>query len=249
MITIKNEKQIEKMRVVNKIVANAHEYMLQFIKPGVSTMYLDTLAEEFILKAGAKPNFKNYNGYPYASCISLNDVVVHGMPSDKIILEEGDIVSIDLGAVKDGFHGDAARSWGVGKISKNRQRLMEVCEESFFKGIEFATAGCKLGDISSAIQNHVESNGFFIAKAMCGHGIGKKLHEDPNIPNFGIQGTGVRLQSGFTFAIEPMINVGTTELKFDADGWTCRTKDGSDSAHYENTIVITDGKPEILTLF
>lgn len=248
MITVKTEKDLAKMREACRIVKEVHLYVEQFVKAGVSTAELDRKAEEFILKNGAKPNFKNYHGYPATACISVNDVVVHGIPSEKIILQEGDIVSIDLGAEYQGFHGDAARTHGVGKISAERQRLIDKTRESFFEGIKNARAGRRLGDVSHSIQAYVEKNGYSVVRALVGHGIGRKLHEDPSVPNFGAAGQGVLLKAGYTLAIEPMVNAGAFGVKFGSDGWTCRTVDGSDSAHYENTILVTGGEPQILTL-
>ena len=248
MITVKTEKDLAKMREACRIVKEVHLYVEQFVKAGVSTAELDKKAEEFILKNGAKPNFKNYCGYPATACISVNDVVVHGIPSEKIILQEGDIVSIDLGAEYQGFHGDAARTHGVGKISAERQRLIDKTRESFFEGIKNARAGRRLGDVSHSIQAYVEKNGYSVVRALVEHGIGRKLHEDPSVPNFGAAGQGVLLKAGYTLAIEPMVNAGAFGVKFESDGWTCRTVDGSDSAHYENTILVTGGEPQILTL-
>ena len=248
MITVKSQADLVKMREACRIVRDVHLYIEQFVKDGVSTAELDRLAEEFILKNGAKPNFKNYHGYPATACISVNDVVVHGIPSEKIILHEGDIVSVDLGAEYKGFHGDAARTHAVGKISEQRQKLIDVTRESFFEGVKNARAGRRLGDISHAVQTHAEKNGFSVVRAMVGHGIGRKLHEDPSVPNYGAAGQGVLLKAGYTLAIEPMINAGAYAVKFLSDGWTCKTADGSDSAHYENTVLITNDEPQILTL-
>ncbi len=236
------------MREACAIVAKTHELLAKHIKAGVTTAQLDALAEEFILSCGAKPNFKHYNGYPATACISVNDVVVHGIPSPDQVLEEGDIVSVDLGAVKDGYHGDAARTYPVGKVSARRQKLIDVTRECFFEGLKEVAPGKRLGDISSAVQSHAEANGFSVVRVMVGHGIGKKLHEEPSIPNFGPPGQGAVLKKGYCLAIEPMINAGTFKVKFDADGWTCRTLDGSDSAHYENTVLVTESGYEILTL-
>ena len=248
MITVKSQADLVKMREACRIVRDVHLYIEQFIKDGVSTAQLDKLAEEFILKNGAKPNFKNYHGYPATACISVNDVVVHGIPSEKIILHEGDIVSVDLGAEYKGFHGDAARTHAVGKISEKRQRLIDVTRESFFEGVKHARAGRRLGDISNAVQTYAEKNSFSVVRAMVGHGIGRKLHEDPSVPNYGAAGHGVLLKAGYTLAIEPMINAGAFGVRFLSDGWTCVTLDGSDSAHYENTVLITSDEPQILTL-
>ncbi|MCL2861499.1 MAG: type I methionyl aminopeptidase [Firmicutes bacterium] len=244
---IKTEKEIQKMRAVCKIVALAHKHIERFIKAGVTTEYLDNELEKFILSQGAKPNFKNYRKYPKTACISVNDVVVHGIPSEKTILNDGDIVSIDVGAVKDGYHGDAARTYAVGVIEEKKQKLIDITKECFFKGMEQARAGRRIGDISESVQKHAEQNGFSVVRSLTGHGIGKKLHEDPSVPNFGKSGTGTLLKSGMTLAIEPMINEGTFHVIFESDGWTCRTEDGKLSAHYEETVLVTNGDAEILT--
>ncbi|MCL2255237.1 MAG: type I methionyl aminopeptidase [Firmicutes bacterium] len=244
---VKSEKEIQKMRVACQIVASAHKHIESYIKAGVTTEELDEILEKFIISQGAKPNFKGYRKYPKTACISVNDVVVHGIPSEKIILADGDIVSIDVGAVKDGYHGDAARTYAVGEITKEKQKLINVTKECFFKGMTEARAGRRVGDIGCAIQRHAESNGYSVVRSLTGHGIGKKLHEDPSIPNFGKAGTGTLLKNGMTLAIEPMINEGTFHVIFENDGWTCRTKDGKMSAHYEETILVTNGDAEILT--
>lgn len=248
MIIIKKPEEIQKMRLAGKLTGDALKYIEEFIKPGVTTLQLDTLIEAFIRKNNAIPSFKNYNGFPGSACISINDVVVHGIPSEKIILNEGDIVSVDTGVVLNGWQGDAARTFPVGKISGDKQKLIDVTKESFFQGISQARAGRRLGDIANAIQVYAESFGFGVVRAMVGHGIGRTMHEDPAVPNFGAKGSGALLKKGMTLAIEPMINAGTYKIKIDSDGWTARSTDSSDSAHYENTIVITDGDPEILTL-
>ena len=248
MITLKSEHDLEKMRVANRIVRDVLLLMADNVKVGVSTYHLDKLAREYIEKAGATPSFLNYHGYPASICTSIDDVVVHGIPSDKP-LEEGQIVSIDVGACYGGFHGDAARTFAVGQITREKQRLIDVTRQSFFEGIKHARAGRRLGDVSHAIQQHVESNGYAIVRAMTGHGIGRRVHEEPNIPNYGQAGCGVMLKSGYTLAIEPMVNAGEFKVLIDqGDKWTCRTVDGSPSAHYENTILVRDGEPEILTL-
>lgn len=247
MIPVKNEKDIILMRKVNALVAQTLDYIEAFIKEGVTTANLDALAEEFIISHGAKPNFKNYNGFPATACISINDVVVHGIPSPEAILKEGDIVSVDLGAVLNGFHGDAARTFPVGKISVGRQKLIDAVKRSFFEGLSQVRPGKRVGDISAAIQASVESSGYSVVRVMVGHGIGKRLHEEPSIPNFGPPGQGAILKKGYCLAIEPMINAKGHKVKFDSDGWTCRTFDGSDSAHYENTVLVTDNGCEILT--
>lgn len=248
MITIKSRTEIEKMRVAGKITGDALKLIEKHIKPGVSTAYLDKIAYDFIKSRGAVPSFLNYNGFPGSICASLNDSVVHGIPSKDIILKEGDIISIDMGAYKDGYHSDAARTFGVGKISDEARRLIEVTKQSFFEGIKYAVHGAKLGDVSAAIQEYVEDNGYSVVRDLVGHGIGKNLHEDPNVPNFGHKGKGVRLASGMTLAIEPMVNMGGYEVCVLDDDWTVVTADGKLSAHYENTILVKPDECEILTL-
>lgn len=249
MITIKSRSEIEKMRIAGRITGLALVEISKHIRPGVSTKELDKVAYDFIKRHGATPSFLNYNGYPASICASVNDMVVHGIPSKDIILKEGDIISIDIGAYKDGYHGDAARTYAVGEISDEAKRLIAVTKQSFFEGIKYANHGAKLGDISSAIQNYVEENGYSVVRDLVGHGIGKELHEDPSVPNFGRQGKGVKLAKGMTLAIEPMVNMGEYDVAVLDDDWTVVTEDGSLSAHYENTVLITDGKPEILTMF
>jgi len=248
MITLKTEEQIEKMYIANQIVKQTLELVEKHIKPGVSTKYLDEIAEDFIRSQNAIPNFKNYEGYPASICASVNDVVVHGIPSNNIILKEGDIISIDCGALKGGYNGDAARTFAVGNISKEKQKLIDVTKECFFKGIENIKIGDRLGTIGYQIQKHAESNGFSVVREMVGHGIGKKMHEDPEVPNYGKFNTGIIIEEGLTIAIEPMINMGKKEIYIDYDGWTCRTLDGSPSAHYENTIAFTKNGIKILSL-
>lgn len=248
MITIKSRTEIEKMRVAGKITGDALRLIEKHIKPGVSTAYLDKIAYDFIKSKGAVPSFLNYNGFPGSICASPNDWVVHGIPGKNIILSEGDIISIDMGAYINGYHGDAARTFGVGKISPDAQRLIDVTKQSFFEGIKYAVHGAKLGDVSAAIQEYVEDNGFSVVRDLVGHGIGKNLHEDPNVPNFGRKGKGVRLATGMTLAIEPMVNAGEYDVCVLDDDWTVVTEDGSLSAHYENTILIKPDECEILTL-
>lgn len=248
MITIKSKSEIEKMKIACKITGDALKLLEKHIRPGISTAQLDKIAYDFILSQGAKPNFLNYNGFPGSICASLNDSVVHGIPSKKIILNEGDIVSIDMGAVINGYNGDAARTFPVGKVSDEALRLIEVTKQSFFEGVKYAVHGAKLGDVSSAIQNHVENNGFSVVRDLVGHGIGRNLHEDPNVPNYGHAGRGIKLAAGMTLAIEPMVNAGDYKVCVLDDEWTVVTADGSLSAHYENTILITKGECEILTL-
>lgn len=248
MITIKSASQIEKMRVACKITRDALSLIEEHVKPGVSTAQLDKLAHEFILSRGAKPNFLHYNGFPASICASVNDRVVHGIPSKSTILKEGDIISIDMGAEKDGYNGDAARTFAVGKVSDEAQRLMDVTKQSFFEGIKHLRHGAKLGDLSAAIQEYAEGHGYSVVRDLVGHGIGQKLHEDPSVPNFGRAGRGVKLAAGMTLAIEPMINAGGWEVEVLDDDWTVVTADGSLSAHYENTVLITKDGYEILTL-
>ena len=248
MITVKSEADLIKMRVACKITGDTLKMIEDYVRPGVSTKELDEIIEDFIRKNGGTPNFKHLYGFPASACISVDDVVVHGIPSARKLVE-GEIVSIDVGAAYGGFNGDAARTFAVGKISEEKQRLIDVTRQSFFEGIKHAKAGRRLGDMSHAIQSYVEANGFSVVRAMSGHGIGRRVHEDPNIPNFEAAGSGVLLKSGYTLAVEPMVNAGTFKVFIDnGDGWTCRTLDGMPSAHYENTILVTNGQPEILTL-
>ncbi len=248
MITIKSKSEIEKMRLAGKITGDALKLLEQHIKPGVSTEELDRIAHRFFTSKGATPSFLNYGGFPKSICSSKNEKVVHGIPSKKDILEEGDIISIDVGACIKGYHGDAARTFAVGKISEEAQRLIDVTKESFFKGIKYAVHGNKLGDVSATIQEYVEKNGFSVVRDLVGHGIGKNLHEDPSVPNFGHKGRGVKLAAGMTLAIEPMVNAGGHEVLVLEDDWTVVSADGSLSAHYENTVLITPNECEILTL-
>lgn len=247
MISIKSPREIELMRIAGRIVAETHELLREAIKPGITTLELDAIAEAYIRKRGAIPAFKDYNGFPASICSSINEQVVHGIPG-PIALKDGDIIGIDIGAIYEGYFGDAARSYGIGNIDKETERLLKVTEESFFKGIEYALPGNRLSDISHSIQKHVESNGFSVVRDFVGHGIGRNMHEDPQIPNYGPPHKGPRLVAGMTLAIEPMVNQGRYAVKVLEDGWTVVTADGKPSAHYENTIVITNGKPEILTL-
>jgi len=248
MITIKSKSEIEKMRVAGKITGDALRLVEKHIKPGVSTAELDKIAYDFIRKQGATPSFLNYNGFPGSICASPNNWVIHGIPSRNIILKEGDIISIDMGAQKDGYHGDAARTYAVGKISDEAQRLIDVTRQSFFEGVKFAVHGGKLGDVSAAIQEYVEKHGYSVVRDFVGHGIGRNLHEDPSVPNFGRYGKGVKLAAGMTIAVEPMVNEGEYDVVVLDDDWTVETEDGKLSAHYENTILITRGECEILTL-
>lgn len=248
MITIKSAQQIEKMRASARITKDALLLLEQHIKPGITTAQLNKIAHDFILSKGAKPNFLHYNGFPGSICASINDEVVHGIPEKGRVLREGDIISIDMGAVKDGFHSDAARTFPVGKISPEAQRLIDVTKQSFFEGIKILKHGAKLGDLSFAIQSYVEDNGYSVVRDLVGHGIGHNLHEDPSVPNFGKAGRGVTLAAGMTLAIEPMVNAGRYEVSVLDNDWTVVTDDGSLSAHYENTVLITRDGYEILTL-
>lgn len=249
MIILKSSNEIQKIRDAGKIVAEALAYAGEIIKPGMTTLELNNAIEKIITKHGATPSFKNYNGFPAASCISPNCVVVHGIPSKKVILSEGDIVSVDVGAFYNGYHADAARTYPVGNISSQAARLIDVTKECFFRGAAAAMPGSRVGDIGFAVQSYAEENGYGVVRELVGHGVGKNLHEEPDIPNFGNKGRGVRLSKGMVIAIEPMINAGTEEVLFsEEDGWTVTTKDKSLSAHYENTIAITDNGPQILTM-
>jgi methionyl aminopeptidase len=247
MINIKNHKEIELMRKAGKIVAETLLLVGEKVQPGITTAELDSIAEEFITKHGAKPSFKGLYGFPASLCISVNEQVVHGIPGGYV-LKEGDIVSVDCGAEIDGFHGDAARTFAVGNISDEARKLIQVTEESFFRGIELARIGNNLTDISHEIQSYVEASGFSVVRDFVGHGIGKSVHEDPEVPNFGRPGRGPKLVAGMTLAIEPMVNIGTYRVTTLGDDWTVITADKSLSAHYENTVVILPDGPEILTL-
>ena len=235
------------MRQACKITANARALAGAMVKPGVSTKEIDRAVNEYIVSQGAKPSFLNYNGFPASACISVNSTVIHGIPGGYI-LKEGDIVSVDVGAFYQGFHGDCAATYACGAISTEAQKLIDVTKQSFFEGIRFARKGARVLDISHAIQTYVESNGFSVVRSFVGHGVGRKLHEEPEVPNFGAPSRGPRLLPGMTLAIEPMVNVGTYDVKVLKDGWTTVTADGKLSAHYENTVLITDGEPEILTV-
>ena len=247
MIIIKNNKEIDLMRSAGKIVAETLLLIEEKVRPGITTAELDRIAEEFITKHGARPSFKGLYGFPASLCISVNEQVVHGIPGGYV-LKDGDIVSVVCGASINGFHGDAARTFGVGNISKEAERLINVTKESFFKGIEYAKVGNRLTDISHEIQNCVEAAGFSVVRDFVGHGIGRVVHEDPDIPNYGRPGRGPKLVEGMALAIEPMVNVGNYKVKTLSNDWTVVTSDGSLSAHYENTIVILPDGPEILTL-
>ena len=246
MITLKSPHEIELMRRAGKITAAARAYAQGLVRPGVTTQEINSAVEHFIRKQGAVPSFLHYNGYPASVCISVNDEIIHGIPG-KRVLQDGDIVSVDVGAYIGGFHGDCAATFACGTISEEDQRLIDVTRQSFFEGIRYAREGHRLLDISAAIQEYVESNGFSIVREYVGHGIGTQMHESPEIPNYGHPGHGPKLLRGMTLAIEPMVNAGTAAIRQMPDGWTVRTLDGKNAAHYENTILITDGEPEILT--
>lgn len=247
MIFIKNNQEIDLMRKAGKIVAETLLLVEEKVRPGITTAELDRIAEEFITKHGAKPSFKGLYGFPASLCISVNEQVVHGIPGGYV-LKDGDIISVDCGANINGFHGDAARTFGVGNISEEANKLINVTKESFFKGIEYAKVGNRLTDISHGIQSYVEASGFSVVRDFVGHGIGRVVHEDPEVPNYGRPGRGPKLVEGMALAIEPMVNVGSYKVKTLSDDWTVVTSDGSLSAHYENTIVILPDGPEILTL-
>lgn len=246
MTILKSAEEVEKMRRAGRIVATVLQKLREEVKPGIKTRHLDKVAERELRKLGAQASFKGYMGYPASVCVSVNDEVVHGIPDDRV-LNEGDIVSLDFGAYLEGFHGDSAITVGVGNISPLAQRLIQVTEDSLMKGVEAARQGGNLGDISYAVQEYVESCGFSVVREYCGHGIGRNLHEDPQIPNFGSKGTGPVLKKGMTIAIEPMVNEGAWPTRVDDNKWTVRTVDGKLSAHFEHTIAIMNEEPEILT--
>lgn len=247
MIILKNKSEIALMRISGSLTADALKLMEEMIRPGISTMDLDRAAYEFITKHGAVPSFKGYGGFPGSICASVNDVVIHGIPSEKTVLKEGDIISVDLGVQKNGWHGDAARTFPVGKVSEEAQKLIEVTEGSFFEGLKKVAAGSKLTDVSHAIESFTDRYGYSQVRDFVGHGVGKSLHEMPNVPNYGAPGRGPRLMEGMVIAIEPMVNMGGYEVYVLPDGWTVKTRDGSLSAHYENTVAVTENGPELLT--
>lgn len=255
MIDIKSKREIELMKEACRVTALTHKAIAEAIKPGVSTLELDRIAEETIRKNGGIPAQKGYPSYdkrvpdfPASICASVNDEVIHGIPSSKVILKEGDVISIDLVAYKDGFNGDAARTYIVGKGTKEDEKLLEVTKQAFFEGIKFAKKGYRIGDISHAIGEYIEKNGFSVVREFQGHGIGRSMHEDPGIPNFGKTGKGPKLEPGMTLAIEPMVIAGKHNILELDDGWTIVTEDGTNAAHYENTVLITEKEPEVLTL-
>ncbi len=247
MIAIKNERELEAMRRACKITAAARALAGDMVRPGITTKQIDKAVHDFIVKQGAKPSCLHYNGYPASVCLSVNNAVVHGIPGGYV-LKEGDIVSVDVCAYWGGFHGDCAATYPCGVISAEAQRLIDVTVQSFYEGIRFAKYGHRVSDISHAVQSYVESNGFSVVRAYVGHGVGAQMHEEPEVPNYGAPGRGPRLLPGMTLAIEPMVNEGVPDVRVLKDGWTAVTADGKRSAHYENTVLITDGEPEILTV-
>ena len=247
MIVLKTEREIALMREAGRISAMALQLVGEAVEPGVTTAELDRLAEKYIRSQGAKPNFKGYNGFPATACISVNDQVIHGIPNKHTVIKAGDIVSVDLGAVFEGYHGDNAATFAAGQISPEAQRLLDATEESLYEGIRAAKAGGRIVDMSSAVQRYVEALGYSVVRQYVGHGVGASLHEAPEVPNFGTPGHGVRLLPGMTLAIEPMVNMGTEKVKVLPDGWTVLTADGSLSAHFEKSIVVTADGPQILT--
>ena len=246
MITLKSEHEIELMRRAGKITAAARALARDMVKPGVTTQQIDKAVYHFIKSQGATPSFLNYNGYPASVCVSVNDEIIHGIPG-KRMLKEGDIVSVDVGAYIGGFHGDCAGTYPCGQVSDQALDLIRVTQQSFFEGLKFAREGYRLSDISHAVQEYVESHGYSVVREYVGHGIGRRMHESPEVPNFGNPGHGPRLLRGMTIAVEPMVNAGSAAIRQMSDSWTVKTADGKNAAHYENTILITDGEPELLT--
>lgn len=249
MVSIKSEEEIELLRESNLLVGMTLGEIAKHIRPGITTLELDRIAEAFIRSHGAVPGFLNYDGYPYTLCISLNEVVVHGLPSEKCILREGDIVSVDCGTLKNGFYGDSAYTFEVGKVSDEIHELLETTKESLYKGIEKAVAGMRVGDIGYAVQSYCEARGYAVVRELVGHGVGRDMHEEPPVPNYGRRGQGVLLKEGMVIAIEPMIARGERYVYLDDDGWSVRTRDGKPCAHFEHTIAIRKGKADILSSF
>lgn len=248
MISIKTDEQIALMRESGRLTKSVLELIGREIKPGMTTKQLDKLAYDYIMSSGGTPSFLNYCGYPASICTSIDEMVVHGIPSDKVYIKEGQIVSVDVGVIYNGWHGDAARTFMSGEVSEEKRRLVKVTEECFFEAIKNLKDGSPLGNIGYNVQTYAEKNGCSVVRALVGHGIGREMHEQPNVPNFGSKGTGIRLKKGMTIAIEPMINLGDYRVKFLSDGWSVVTNDGLPSAHYENTVAITEDGVEILTL-
>ena len=247
MIIVKNSEQLALMRKAGRITAEALLVARDMIRPGISTKEIDTKIRSFIEKCDAVPSFLGYGGFPGSACISINEQVIHGIPSDRVILREGDIVKIDVGARYRGYNGDSARTYPVGKVSDEALRLISVTERSFYEAMKYAKAGCRVGDIGFAVESFVISNGFSVVRDFVGHGVGAQLHEEPEVPNFGRAGRGARLYAGMTLAVEPMVNAGTHDVRVKNDGWTVVTLDGKLSAHYENSIAITESDPIVLT--
>ena len=247
MITLKSAREIELMRRAGKITAAARALAGEMVKPGVTTREIDKAVHRFIKSQGAEPSFLNYNGYPASVCISVNDEIIHGIPGNRV-LQEGDIVSVDVGAYIGGFHGDCAATYACGTISEEAQRLIEVTRQSFYEGIKFAREGYRVSDIGHAVQEFVERSGFTVVREYVGHGVGRNMHESPEVPNFGAPGHGPKLLRGMTLAVEPMVNAGAAAIRQMPDGWTVKTADGKYAAHYENTLLITAGEPELLTV-
>lgn len=249
MVKLKTEEEIELLRENNILVSKTLAVVGEYIKPGVTTKELDRIAEDYIRANGAVPSFLGYGGFPATLCISVNDHVVHGIPSDKIILKEGDIVSVDCGTFMHGFCGDSAYTFAVGEIDSNKQKLLDVTKESLYRGAAEAVVGRRVGDIAHAVQSYCEANGFSVVRELIGHGLGRELHESPEVPNYGTKGRGTMLKKGMVICIEPMINMGKKGVVFESDGWTVRTQDGLPSAHFEFAIAVGVGKPDILTTF
>ena len=248
MITIKTDSELNQMRESGRITKNVLDLIEKSIRVGMTTKQLDKIAYDYIKSCGATPSFLGYGGYPASICASIDEMVVHGIPSDDAVIKDGQIISIDVGVVYNGWQGDAARTFMVGNVSEEKRKLVKTTEECFFKAIENLREGTPLGDIGYNVQTHAESNGYSVVRALVGHGIGRQMHEDPSVPNYGKKGTGIRLKKGMTIAIEPMINMGTYQVDFLSDGWSVVTRDRLPSAHYENTIAITENGVEILTL-
>ncbi|MDD2286117.1 MAG: type I methionyl aminopeptidase [Paludibacter sp.] len=249
MIFLKTDEEIELLRISNQIVAKTLAEVAKLIAPGISTAQLDKVAEEFIRDQGAVPGFLGYGGFPKSICTSVNEQVVHGIPSDKVILQEGDVISVDCGAYINGFHGDSAYTFPVGEVKPEIMELLKTTKESLYLGIEQAVEGKRLGDIGYAIQSHCEAKGYSVVREMIGHGVGRNLHESPEVPNYGRKGNGTMLKTGMTIAIEPMINLGKRQLVFEKDGWTTRTIDNMPSAHFEHSVAVRKGKVDILSTF